>query len=260
MDINRYTVRLLTNGHKMKEYRHEGRTYVEAKKNSEYSVEIKNHSNKKVLAIVSVDGLDVIKGKPATNESAGYVINANDSIKIQGFRKDSDTVGSFKFTESENSYSADQGYSGNQGVISVRFFDEKTKQLLLDGNINPWENMPWKNINARPMPKLPEITCDTYSGNIKCSHNTGGRGGQSRGLINEQDYGSFDVGTTWGTARVDKSEEVEFKRGNLSGEANIYYASRDALKEMGVAFVQKTQVSIPSGFSDYATPPKGWCQ
>jgi hypothetical protein len=123
---NKYSARVLINGRsKAKEYRHEDRLFIEAKTESEFEVELKNHTSDRVMAIISVDGLDVIKGEPANQESAGYIIPANDSIKIKGFRNDEDSVGAFKFTARGKSYSKEQGHGGNQGIIAVRFIEER---------------------------------------------------------------------------------------------------------------------------------------
>lgn len=88
---------MLVNGSKCKFYKCNGRTYIEAKKGSEYVVEIKNNSWEKILAVVSVDGLNVIDGETADEKGPGYVIDRYCSQKLYGFQYSQDKVATFKF-------------------------------------------------------------------------------------------------------------------------------------------------------------------
>lgn len=246
------STRVLVNGRKVREYSHDGKLFIESRNGTEFEIELKNHKHHRIMAIVSVDGLDVIGGKPANNESSGYIIPANDSIRIKGFRKDNETVGAFKFTNRENAYSESVGQGGNQGVISVRFFDEKTqpKQLLYDSTV---DYQPRWVIRNRSMYKSggdstgePDYLRHDYT---SCN---------SAGKMSINQVQDFDMGTTWGSKKADKVTAVEFERGNLTDEVNLYYASRDSLINMGVPLTKQNYVSLPKGFNDFATPPAGW--
>ena len=128
MDTYGCSAHVLVNGRKVKEYRHNGLTFVEAKDGTEFSIEIKNHSQARVLAIVSVDGLDVIKGQTATAKSPGFIINAYSSEIVKGWQKSDTDAAAFKFTHKENSYASDKGVGENNGVIAVKFIAEKLQQ------------------------------------------------------------------------------------------------------------------------------------
>lgn len=252
-DIYGLSARVLVNGRKVREYSHNGKLFIESKNKTEFEIELKNHKPHRVMAIVSVDGLDVIGGKPATNESSGYIIPANDSVRIKGFRKDNETVGSFKFTSRDNAYSESQGQGGNQGVISVRFFDEKQKQthnLLFDAHVD----MPKPRRIYGQSRKLSNSSGEaTYMSSVSTSCDAY----ISQSSINEEVY-DFDMGTTWGSKKNDKVTAVEFDRGGFSGELNLYYASRDGLINMGVPLTKQNYISLPKGFNDFATPPTNW--
>jgi hypothetical protein len=69
---------------------------------------------------------------------------------------------------------------------------------------------------------------------------------------------NFDMGTTWGNKYQDKVTTTEFERGSHVGDIEIFYASRNALKSMGVPLINEKYVSFPKGFADFATPPKNW--
>jgi len=124
-----YEVNILVNGSRCKQYSHNGKLFIEAKKGSEYSVEIKNSTWQRILAVCSVDGLDVLNGKPATENSNGYVINGYGSLKIDGFRVSDEKVAKFLFDYKGGSYatSKEDGSERNVGVIGVRIFTEKVK-------------------------------------------------------------------------------------------------------------------------------------
>ena len=81
-----YDVNVLVNGSRCKQYTHGGRNYIEAKDGSEWYFQIQNNTPSRVLAICSVDGLNVLSGEIATENDTGYVIDAYHSQKIKGFR------------------------------------------------------------------------------------------------------------------------------------------------------------------------------
>jgi hypothetical protein len=122
-----YEVQILVNGSRCKQYYHNGKTFIEAKKGSEYSLEIKNNTWQRILAVCSVDGLDVLNGKPATENGNGYVITGYNSLKIDGFRVSDNEVAKFLFDYKGSSYAAskEDGSERNVGVIAARIFAEK---------------------------------------------------------------------------------------------------------------------------------------
>src|SRR5512137_1676145 len=126
-----YEVNIFVNGSRCKQYQHNGRTYIEAKQGSEYTIEIKNNTWSRILAVCSVDGLDILNGKPAREDNPGYVINGYSSGKFDGFRVSDSQVAKFLFDYKGRSYAAskEDGSERNVGVIGVRIFQEKVKPL-----------------------------------------------------------------------------------------------------------------------------------
>lgn len=124
-----YEVNILVNGSRCKQYQHNGLTYVEAKKGSEYTIEIKNNTWQRILAVCSVDGLDILNGKPALESNPGYVIDGYSSGKFDGFRVSDSQVAKFLFDYKGSSYAAskEDGSERNVGVIGVRIYTEKVK-------------------------------------------------------------------------------------------------------------------------------------
>jgi hypothetical protein len=110
-------------------------------------------------------------------------------------------------------------------------------------------------------------SCNDISlrGDIKGRCSTGGLSSETLGKkisnksFNEVTRG-FDMGTKWGGSKESKVIEIEFEKGILTLSANIYYASRQSLIEMGVPMSNEKQVSFPDPFENgkYAKPPSGW--
>ena len=125
MKKSNYEVDIVVNGKPLKEYYHEGKTYIEGKKKTEFSLRIKNNGSAKIVAIPSVDGLSAMNGKIASFNSGGYVINGYDSIIIDGWRKSDKEVARFYFSDPEDSYSQRKGDGNNLGIIGVAVFQEK---------------------------------------------------------------------------------------------------------------------------------------
>jgi hypothetical protein len=107
-----------------------GDTWVEGKDQKEYSLKITNQCSTRVLAVVSVDGLNVLNGKKAGFEDSGYVVDRE--VIIPGWRKSADNTAAFYFTYPGDSYAERVGKGQNVGVIGVAFFAEKTRPVEID--------------------------------------------------------------------------------------------------------------------------------
>lgn len=122
-------IQITVNGSKCKQYNHDGKTYVEAKNGSEYVIDVKNNHWKRVLAVGSVDGLNILTGKTASEGDTGYIIGSYSSEKIKGFRFSDDEWAMFKFGYKFNgktyAQSKEDGSEKNCGVIGLRFFYEQ---------------------------------------------------------------------------------------------------------------------------------------
>jgi hypothetical protein len=73
----------------------------------------------------TVDGLDVINGKPGTFDNRGYVLLPFATLQIEGFRTSTSAVAAFRFAAVADSYAAQTGSARNVGVIGLAFFSER---------------------------------------------------------------------------------------------------------------------------------------
>jgi len=111
-------------------HEHRGRLYVAGEPQHQYEVRVRNKRGGRVLAVTSVDGVNVISGATAAETQDGYVIGAHDSVAIEGWRKSLDDVATFYFTRLPDSYAARTGRPDNVGVIGVALFQRKPEPVL----------------------------------------------------------------------------------------------------------------------------------
>jgi hypothetical protein len=256
---NKQEVSILVNGNNVKEYVQNGHTYIEAKSGSTFSIRLKNNEGSRVMAIISVDGIDVITGDKASDTKTGYVLAPYSSVEIKGYRVDSESEATFKFTKvgRGKGYAEIKGDSSNVGSIGVKFISEKQhRNLLTELNeleenfpINPFKpkgNM-WPNL---PHDKYPSIPKPYYEQPIWCSTDVNKpdlnlfrtamegeksvcmNNSTSNDCNNSSDTNKnkgFDLTTEWGSKIESKITTTKFKIGNVLSTFVFLYASKESL-------------------------------
>lgn len=128
MNSNLFELTVCVNNRPIREYGHQGLLFVEGRKNQPYTLKFRNNYAQRVLAVVSVDGLSVVDGEPADNDSRGYVVPALSQIEITGWRSSLDKTNEFVFdTKARANSTQHKGEDTNCGVIAVKVFSEKLK-------------------------------------------------------------------------------------------------------------------------------------
>lgn len=100
------------------------RFYVEGTSGQRYSIRVSNPTARRVEAVISVDGLDVVDGENGDLKKRGYIVPAYGSLDIEGFRTSLSDVASFRFSSVDGSYAGLKGKPRNVGVIAVAIFEE----------------------------------------------------------------------------------------------------------------------------------------
>lgn len=106
-------------------YHHAGGLYVAGEPGHEYQIVLRNRHGGDLLAVMSIDGINVISGETASPDQAGYVLTGGDSVEVKGWRKSLKRVARFYFTSLPNSYAARTGRPDDVGVIGVALFRRK---------------------------------------------------------------------------------------------------------------------------------------
>ena len=100
------------------------RSFVVGHQGDRYCIRVTNHSHERFEIVATVDGLDVIDGRPGSFTKRGYLIDADSSLDIDGFRRSSSEVAAFRFGSVKDSYAARTSGDRNVGVIGVAVFRE----------------------------------------------------------------------------------------------------------------------------------------
>lgn len=230
---------------KIPEYGHAGLSFVEGRKNQPYTLKLRNDSAGRVLAVVSIDGLNVVDGQPCTPQSRGYVVPAYSTVEIEGWRTSLTEVHRFKFEAKQHSYAkGSTGEVQNCGVIAAKFFSEKFKmpdfKTIIEEHhhhhhhhehpvypiVRPWRYPTW--------PEIWYTTCGSTSAGVTGNVGPSGMSGVLRSASSaqysasvgaEQMKCSFNAGEGQVTSAANmvnaslSAEVPDFKLGTGWGEA-----------------------------------------
>jgi hypothetical protein len=111
-------------------YRSHGEYWVAGRPGARYSIVIQNHRGERLLAVTSVDGINVISGETGAWGQSGYVFDPGERYEISGWRKSNTEIADFNFTAASNSYAGLTGRPANVGVIGLALFLERPAPAL----------------------------------------------------------------------------------------------------------------------------------
>ncbi len=109
---------------------HRGEYWVAGQPGGKYAIQIRNSRGPRLLAVTSVDGLNVLSGETADFGQSGYVFESGQRYGIEGWRKSDSEVAAFVFTASGDSYAERVGKPRDMGVIGVALFRERPPVAL----------------------------------------------------------------------------------------------------------------------------------
>lgn len=189
-------------GHALTSVRHRGQTFVAGERGERYELLVTNNTAGRVEVVVSVDGRDVVTGKPGDfTKHRGYVLEPFGSVAIDGFRTSLEQVAAFRFSGVEDSYTARKGTPQHAGVVGVAVFHERVHHHpMADEAIAVPESAPSgaggtrSSGNKSKDAKAPSATSRS-------------RSAPARELSNE-------LGTEFGEQRFSAVREVSFVRAN----------------------------------------------
>lgn len=270
MRLNDIELTILVKGRPITEYSHEGLTFVEGRGGSEYEIELRNHTWQRLEAVLSVDGLSVIDGKPAGAQSQGYLVQGRGVIRIPGWMVNAQTVAKFAFSGMKQSYAQQSGGDGrNNGVIGAMVFREKPRPVFL---MNTYAS-PIATSAASPTIGTPFYGSVSYntapsasaSPTMQNSMRSATLSADSvRGIACSGELHSLaaqSLGTAFGEATNFATRTVEFERGDLLTTLSCYYDEKRGLKQRGIKIERPTKrkPAQPQAFPAMGcTPPPGW--
>lgn len=210
---------VLVDGRPLPTVTYEGKTYLPVPRvGAEYEIRVWNHGPRRIAAIVSVDGLSVINGQPASASSPGYLVAAHSSIVIKGWRRNLDSVAAFRFVDRHGSYAAQLGRPENVGVIGLLAIEEQA-----------WRPRYRRELQERTAPPAAKALA--------------GRVGS--------------IGTQYGREIDSGAYYVPFVRSANRRTLTIYYDTVEALRSAGVPVDGGLPVPFPKD-TEFAPPPPGY--
>jgi len=205
-------------------YWHQGERHIAGEPGREYEIRLRNRASTRVLAVTSVDGINVITGRTASILGSGYVLDPWATVAIDGWRKSMDEVAAFYFTALPDSYAARTGRPEEVGVVGVALFRERARVLPMESE-------------SRASAEAAAPAAGASSDSARAEKRLGT--GHGRRLDSEATYTSFE--------RVsDEPDQV----------IRIYYDSRKNLVARGIIPRQKDRYAWrqPNPFPDGFVP------
>jgi hypothetical protein len=262
---------ILVKGRPITEYAHQGLTFVEGRAGSEYEIEVRNHTWQRVEAVLSVDGLSVIDGKPAGNQSQGYLIESRGVIRIPGWMLNAATVAKFAFSATEQSYTSESGGdTKNNGVIGAMVFREKVSY--------PYPVYTFNSTTGTAPNYLGGITTSgsmdarprgiTSSGSMADTaiastimQNCAQQSTASVATPQADTFVQQSLGTAFGESSGFATRTVSFERGVMLTTLLCYYDNAKGLRARGIQMPRrsKPKPKQPQAFPlTHCQPPQGW--
>jgi hypothetical protein len=260
---------VLVDGQPADEYQHDGRTFIEGKPGSEFTLKFENRTAFPVLILPSVDGLSTIDGKAASPEDGGYVVGAFETYEIKGWRTSLNDVRKFNFTAKGNNETYLEQLTGsdqNCGVIGLKVIRQRQPlgipvqplgiPVLTIPEIPPTWTFPpstgeippnWQHPSTTEIPLIwPTTLCSTVTVN--------GTWTSSANVVNTSlESGGFDLGTKMGQEIQNMVHEITFSRGEEAANYLVYYATGAGLRELGV-------IKYPMAFNAVQVPQNPFCK
>ncbi|HZL19696.1 MAG TPA: hypothetical protein VFG23_18325 [Polyangia bacterium] len=291
-----YEVTVLVDGVPVPTYLHDGDTYLLGQLGARYTLRVANHSERRIEAVVSVDGRDVIDGKPADfRGKRGYLVPAWGSVDIDGWRISHAEAAAFRFSSVSDSYAARTGGAREVGVIGVAVFPERyvpppivyppRRPLALPESSRRYEEGDAQDSLGRgygvppaPSAEAPASRSAARSANASDAPLSDDGGGRSaKGASAEAQAPAKrsrpGLGTEYGEAVSSPIYEVAFVRANSSRPAALLgarYNDREGLIAMGIpvdryddpcaseADLRLSAEPFPATDRRFAAPPPGW--
>jgi hypothetical protein len=221
-----------------------GEYWVAGKPGARYAIEIHNRLGERVLAVTSVDGVNVVSGETAAWDQTGYVFSPGERYQITGWRKTDAEVAAFTFTESPNSYAERTGRPANVGVIGVAVFRERPPQPVYSrpsiGGLSNQAHTPAAMDSARSSREAgaanSESAGSAAAGEDRLSAGLPAAPGQQSVAVPRAAVPSPKLGTGHGEREYSYVNRTEFSR--MQTQPNevirIRYDSFDNLLAMGI--------------------------
>jgi hypothetical protein len=226
-------------------WRHAGQVWAAGRPGARYAIRVTNRSGARVLAVVSVDGVNVVTGETAAWNQGGYVLDPGRSADLTGWRKSMSEVAAFEFAALGDSYAARTGRPDHVGVIGVAAFRERVDEPPLAAAAPPLPRPSAAREAAGAAAPAPNA--DAQPGSSEAwGRAESARAAPSRPAPAER------LGTAHGAREGSLTRYTTFERASSAPEqvAQIRYDSRENLVAAGVIPMPRPLRPQPQPFPD----------
>jgi hypothetical protein len=233
-----------TEGRMLQVYPHQGRYYVVGKPGNEYQVTVRNQAGTDVLAVLSVDGVNIVSGETANAAQTGYVVDQWQNLEVKGWRTGLARTAAFYFTTLADSYATRTGRPDNVGVIGAALFRRKPAEPPVD--------LSWSAPYKRQHENAARDSAAPESPGAQPAPSTGA---SAEGKLENR---AKSLGTGYGRGETSYARHVAFERATPAPEEviSIHYDSHANLVARGIirATPRHEPQPFPAGF--VAEPPR----
>jgi hypothetical protein len=216
-------------------YGKDGKSFVVGTPGQEYGIRVCNTTSDRVLAVMSVDGVNVVSGETASPAQSGYVLSGHECADINGWRTSVASTAAFYFTTLADAYSTRTGRPENVGVIGVAFFRERPQRVT-------WKDSPAR-IAAAPATesaRRQDAGASDAMGESKSNSAPAARGEM------QAPAPAAKIGTGYGRQEESYVQTTRFVRASSTPNEtiSIHYDRRENLIAMGVLPPQSIARSV----------------
>jgi len=224
-------------------YGHRGERWVAGVPGHRYSIRLSNRTDARLLAVMSVDGVNVLSGETAAWDQSGYVFAPGEGYEVSGWRKSQDRVAAFEFAALPDSYAARTGRPQNIGVIGLALFREAARPVI--GAFSPTPGASELKGPDAPGSDRAEALAGALAPRPSSQSRQKALGAQQPWERSEQDRAH--LGTAHGPAENSSVSLTEFERAQASPDQiiTIRYDRRENLIAMGVIAIPR---ALPNAF------------
>lgn len=242
-------------------YWHQGRAYVEGQPGNEYQIVVRNRVGQDVLAVVSVDGVNVVTGETASPTQGGYVIDQWKRLEVAGWRNSISTTSAFYFTTLADSYATRTGRPQNVGVIGAALYRRKIESGPNESQLNDAPQGRLEKDRAERSDQGRAESDDSKRAERSPGAKALGAPSTSMQAPTTPALES-PIGTGYGRRETSFARAVNFERATTAPEevVTIYYDSRENLIARGIIRENFWPKREPQPFPQHfvQAPPNRW--
>jgi hypothetical protein len=204
-------------GERLRTFHHRGQTFALGRMGQRYQIRVVNHTGGRIEAVVTVDGRDVLSGRPGDfRNQRGYLVEGYGEVVIEGFRQSLSEVAAFRFTTPGDSYSSRMGSPENVGIIGLAVFDERARPVPPVVVYEPAES--YDELERDDGPRGLGSSAESAPSSAPAARGRAGAADKSASAeapaSEARSERASRIGTQYGESRYSAVSEVPFERAN----------------------------------------------